>query len=1314
MIWPVEQKLCLVDLVRLKFRIKPQKTMNKFYAKLQLGLIGLFCFGISLSGYAFQDQGNPCDSSGSYLYWTGEEDDDFFNENNWRETNQIPTPLGQASDTNPVCLPGANKKAYTICPNLPDLQKDKKPKPGTLDPGKSIGMNLIISDGQVVATGDISFGCAEKGLTLINATLEASQISQGVVSLDSESTVYQNADQLSSSTVFNFLDAASWVYLKQVNPQELQTQLGQFLITDTAGSLGVDLRVQQYYQKGSLVRPLDSTFSPIEVYSGLGLQGAAAALDEDAIYRSAGIPTGDNSVQSFVLKRGFMATFANNTDGTGKSKVYIASEKDMEVEALPAALQGNVSFIRVVPWNWVIKKGTGFKYPQIDAGWYYNWNLNGNPDPNYDYVPMAWGGGGASPANINTMIGKKSTTHILGFNESDNCNGESGQFNNLCQPAVAVAYYENLMGTGVRLGSPAPREEGPTGWLLEFNRLAKQRDVRFDFVAVHWYDWGSGPANSPNANPQDIFNRFKAYLTNVYRIYQLPIWITEFNANPNRNIAIQEEFLKLALPYLESLDYVERYAYFQPNPNNANPGSNSGRSDYLDENGNLTIIGQLFLEHESTPSIPMDTYAAPNNLEGLDQPFIQKPVNSFAFEAECGDYLGNQWDVLADETASNGFYIRGNNQKEGESPIAKQVHFEIDLTESSQYRVWIRAKNAGGNGAIRIGVNGNALEQIAPFNSGSFTWFQIPRFYDLGEGTHRLTIEFPNATILLDQVALVNGPMDLEQLVQEVGVCTPNELTWGLVKTDLVEFYEAEAATKGPWWETNAAASAQGGLFTQSIDGQASTDDAPGSKGILTFNVEVAEADEYEIWAKIQAFENEEYSLWVSVDGEAFRKWDNLGNPLFEWYWKKVFHGYAAEERNFSYFLTAGTHEIRLAVSSGNVPVDRIAIASKGKLPEEIDPNVILVQENLEFEAEHATILGTAAIVNCVNSSNGQQVNMGTVNSNGVRFDQIIAQDAGTYVLTVSYMSAVPRSFRLIVNGQILGQQAVVSSGAWCFDNGTPADYQVEVTLQKGINTIDLTPFSGAAPFIDRIKLEKTPFLEVSLEAELAELIGTSSIPPACGTASNGGLVIMGRLGTNGVKFNQVFVPFAGTYQVEVHYMSAVDRSLRYSLNGGAFVNSSFQDSGEFCFNGGVPSSKVIEMELIQGNNTIEFRPLAGLDAPILDKIVIKELEEGQNLRMMEATMSSLEAEQSAKEFKVYPNPVQAGNVVTVEIPQLFDEPGTTLIQITDLTGRVISSQEVSDASVQKISLSGNLSRGMYLILIQQGQIWQSKKLIVQ
>ncbi|WP_373493883.1 glycosyl hydrolase, partial [Aquiflexum sp.] len=514
--------------------------MKQFY-KINLLTFFLIITGIVYSPHVwgFQENENPCNNSSRYLYWVGDVDNDFFNELNWRETNQkpaSPSPGGldgtPGISAKPECLPGANKNPNTICLNDHDPENDKTPKSGVLTPGQPLSLNLYIEGSEVFANGEIVFGCADFGLTLSGAKLESDYaISQGIISLDNESTLKISSTEVPLAVKFDFLDAASWIYWNGITPDVFGNSLdSQIKISGLETTIGSGYRVNQYYQTGSLIRPIDSNYTALTIFSDTDFGGTQGELNELTIYKGAEIPNGmNNAARSFVLKKGYMATFAVNENGTSKGKVYIASEEDMYVDALPEALQGNVSFIRVVPWNWVTKKGTGGFIDRLDAGWYYNWGLGNTSRPNYEYVPMAWGAGGASPANVNSVANRGNVTHFLGFNESDNCSGESGQFNNLCQPDVAVAYFEGLMASGLRIGSPAPRENGPTGWLREFYEIAKARDVRFDYVAVHWYDWGSGPANSPNADPQVIFNRFKAYLENVYSIYQMPIWITEFN-----------------------------------------------------------------------------------------------------------------------------------------------------------------------------------------------------------------------------------------------------------------------------------------------------------------------------------------------------------------------------------------------------------------------------------------------------------------------------------------------------------------------------------------------------------------------------------------------------------------------------------------------------------------------------------------------------------------------------------------------------------------------------------------------------------------
>ena len=345
--------------------------------------------------------------------------------------------------------------------------------------------------------------------------------------------------------------------------------------------------------------------SPMTLHDAPNLEGTGAAIpDAFTVYSGSQIPDGlDDKVSSFRLAAGFMATLATSPDGLGPGKTYIAEGGDLIVPTLPPELDNALSFIRVVPWKSPSKKGTGgdlSDQPSVGAAWYYRWSRDigeGQAVGGLNYVPMSWGAGGARDEALPDYLAMDQVTHLLGFNESDNCFDQSGQYGNpkLCDVTTAVDFYKNLQKVGLRLGSPATREEGAqntNGWLNQFITQAEAADIRIDFVALHWYDWESGPKNNPVVPASQIFRRFKRYLSNAYHRHRRPLWVTEFNANVNRATDIQNEFLQLALPYLESIGYVERYAYFQPL---------TGTGDFF-ANGELTSTGQIYKDQVSTPA----------------------------------------------------------------------------------------------------------------------------------------------------------------------------------------------------------------------------------------------------------------------------------------------------------------------------------------------------------------------------------------------------------------------------------------------------------------------------------------------------------------------------------------------------------------------------------------------------------------------------------------------------------------------------------------------------------------------------------------
>jgi len=346
--------------------------------------------------------------------------------------------------------------------------------------------------------------------------------------------------------------------------------------------------------------------APLTIYDQPNLGGTGVAVS--GIYTvysgQSGIPGGlNNNISSFQLEQGYMVIVADQSDGMHPSKTYIASDAPLTVNTLPPELDNAISFIRIVPWKNPVKKGKAgwTTSPPVAGGWYYKWNAilewgQETNSPYGEYAPMCFGAGGTFADDIANYLAMDQVTHLLGFNEPDDCNGQSGQWYGLCQVTNAVGYFQELQKAGLRLGSPSGTEataNNSTTWTSQFIQLCDAAGIRVDVACLHWYDWGGSPTTTPNANPDLVLRRFKQYLSHAYHMYRRPIWITEFNANLNRVTSVQDAFLQNAMEWLDAVGYVERYAYYQPN---------SGTGNFFDTNGVITSTGLIYSNHVSTPS----------------------------------------------------------------------------------------------------------------------------------------------------------------------------------------------------------------------------------------------------------------------------------------------------------------------------------------------------------------------------------------------------------------------------------------------------------------------------------------------------------------------------------------------------------------------------------------------------------------------------------------------------------------------------------------------------------------------------------------
>ncbi len=302
------------------------------------------------------------------------------------------------------------------------------------------------------------------------------------------------------------------------------------------------------YRHGAIVMPHSdtknpdgTTFYPLTTFSGDECTG------DTAYYNGGGRRTNTKSfpIRSFILKRGYMVTMANNTDGTGYSHCYIANTEDRTVQ-LPKELADKVGFFRIFHWQWPAKKGVSDlngedRRSVMNASWFYTWGAGENARTDAEFVPQRHHENGIANGgeqkwaweSFGTINGRDNTcTHILGQNEPDNTSG-GGEVNTYVSTIAYDLRGDGKGGTttlmdvaheflysGMRIGTFAccnPR----TDWVSDYVNRCRENNIRVDFVATHYYIGGQSPANCINS------------LKSLYNATGLPVWVTEWNNGAN-------------------------------------------------------------------------------------------------------------------------------------------------------------------------------------------------------------------------------------------------------------------------------------------------------------------------------------------------------------------------------------------------------------------------------------------------------------------------------------------------------------------------------------------------------------------------------------------------------------------------------------------------------------------------------------------------------------------------------------------------------------------------------------------------------------
>jgi hypothetical protein len=404
----------------------------------------------------------------------------------------------------------------------------------------------------------------------------------------SELNITGTGDPIPGCTI-NLNSEDSWVFFQNVVPTTVVTNLlSRLRVNGATAAADTNVRVVEYVN-GTVVVPQASGFRPLEIFTGTQMTGASAKLATYTEYNNQALGVFSDNVRSFILKRGYTATFASNENGTGTSRDFVAQDSDLELSFMPAGLDGTVSFVRVYPWRWVSKKGSCDVDPVVlNARWHYNWNNSKNSTRDWEYVPIkqqpSWPGLG-NVGNYKTQ----QVDHVLGFNEPNNP-VEDAYKNLTPQGSVsdAVARWDELLSTGLRVGAPAVTDGGYS-WIVDFVNQANAAGKRVDFVPVHYYRSYSG--NSPSGATTAMYN----YLKSIYDATGKPIWVTEFNNGANwtddahdPNVTQNRDVIEAMVNMMDSTPWIERYAVYSD--------VEWFRRTHYDD-GSFTPMGAMYRDH---------------------------------------------------------------------------------------------------------------------------------------------------------------------------------------------------------------------------------------------------------------------------------------------------------------------------------------------------------------------------------------------------------------------------------------------------------------------------------------------------------------------------------------------------------------------------------------------------------------------------------------------------------------------------------------------------------------------------------------------
>jgi len=459
-----------------------------------------------------------------------------------------------------------------------------------------------------------------KELILDSAMLFTGSVSAPLITLrgKSELHLHDDADPILSTTKIDLTSDDAWVFFLTINPNKIKQYLANITVNGVPAVAGTNVRVNNYYG-GTVIIPHSPKFYALSMFANENYTGT-----EKKFYGDGSKKVGTTLIgiqKSLKLKRGYMATITDNPSGTGNSKIYFADDSDISVSLTLNGIDSKVMYLRVLPIQWILKKGVGWgsNVNEHNVTWYYNWSTSANSvstntSNTQQYVGMRHGKSWPSLDGLSLL---PYVNHLLGFNEPE----RTDQAN--MTVAEALSQWPTLQGVGTYLGSPVPANSSAgKAWLIAFMDSCIARNYRVDFIALHNYE------------KYDANTFVNSWCKFWYDKYKIPIWVTEWNygaqwnSTADGNPETYHQGFKNYVAALDAAPFIQRYALFPfGNPTNKRDSLFCTFDTYSPPT--LSRNGIWYREQESRPErgnpilyrkqiIDSRTSAAPTPAAGYD------------------------------------------------------------------------------------------------------------------------------------------------------------------------------------------------------------------------------------------------------------------------------------------------------------------------------------------------------------------------------------------------------------------------------------------------------------------------------------------------------------------------------------------------------------------------------------------------------------------------------------------------------------------------------------------------------------------------